>query len=83
MAREKISTIAVTVEVYPTYDFLLRQPNVIAEFSVVISRPDVEESYIHICVNKTVDDGGGKNMMSLSTSLGHVTDSTYPVKYHR
>ena len=62
--------------------FLLKQPNVVGEFGVVITRPDLEESHIHICVNKTVDDGGVKDM-SLSTSVRHVTDSTYPVKYHR
>lgn len=54
----------------------------VAEFSVVIPRPDLEESHVRICVNKTVDDGGAKDM-SLSTTVGHGTDSTDPVKHHR
>ena len=54
----------------------------VVEFSEVIPRPDLEKSHIRICVNETVDDGGAKDM-SLSTSVGHVTDSTYPVKHHR
>ena len=54
----------------------------VVEFSEVIPRPDLEKSHIRICVNKTVDDGGARDM-SLSTSVGHVTDSTYPVKHHR
>ena len=62
--------------------FLLKQPNVVGEFGVVSPRPDLEECHVQSCVNKAVDDGG-TNDMSLSTSLGHATESTYPIRYHR
>ena len=52
------------------------------EFSVAIPRPDLEESHGRICFNKAVDGGDAKDM-ALSIRLGHVTDSTYPVRHHR